>query len=195
MASAAGGLDALLHNTVSVTGLHGSDKINVIPSEVTAELDGRLLPDFRPEDLIAELHQIVGQDVAFEVTRHEPGPGRDGHGAVRHTLAGILQEMDPGGAPVPLLLSGYTDARVFSQLGIQTYGFNPMQLPEEFDFSKGSCTRPTSASRSKRSPSERTPFTRCCGDLADGRVQEHPASRIAKTQQLWPSIPLTWFQG
>jgi acetylornithine deacetylase/succinyl-diaminopimelate desuccinylase-like protein len=52
------------------------------------------------------------------------------------TLAGILKEMDPGGAPIPLLLSGYTDARVFAGLGIQTYGFNPMQLPEEFEFSK-----------------------------------------------------------
>ena len=52
------------------------------------------------------------------------------------TLAGILKGLDPGGAPIPLLLSGYTDARAFAQLGIQTYGFTPMQLPEDFDFSK-----------------------------------------------------------
>jgi acetylornithine deacetylase/succinyl-diaminopimelate desuccinylase-like protein len=127
--------DALLHNTVSVTGLHGSEQVNVIPSEVTAELDGRLLPGFGPADLIVELHQLVGQEVAFEVTRHEPGPGETDMGLF-DTLAGILKEMDPGGAPIPLLLSGYTDARVFAGLGIQTYGFNPMQLPEEFEFSK-----------------------------------------------------------
>jgi acetylornithine deacetylase/succinyl-diaminopimelate desuccinylase-like protein len=38
--------------------------------------------------------------------------------------------------PVPLLLSAVTDARFFSRLGIQTYGFLPMQLPEDFDFSR-----------------------------------------------------------
>ena len=129
------GLDPLLHNTVSVTGLHGSDKVNVIPSEVTAELDGRLLPGFGPADMMTELHQIVGDEVTFQVTRYEPGPEETDMGLF-DTLAGILKELDPGGAPIPLLLSGYTDARVFAGLGIQTYGFNPMQLPEEFEFSK-----------------------------------------------------------
>ena len=77
--------------------------------------------------------QIIS--VAFKATRHEPGPGETDIGLF-DTLAGILQRMDPGGAPIRLLLSGYTDARVFAQLGIQTYSFNPMQLPEEFEFSK-----------------------------------------------------------
>ena len=51
--------------------------------------------------------------MTFEVTRHEPGPGEPDLGLF-DTLAGILREMDPGGAPIPLLLSGYTDARAFS---------------------------------------------------------------------------------
>ncbi len=128
-------LDPILHNTVSVTGLHGSDKVNVIPSEVTAELDGRLLPGFGPGDMMAELHRAVGEEVTFEVTRYEPGPEETDMGLF-DTLAGILKGLDPSGAPIPLLLSGYTDARAFAQLGIQTYGFTPMQLPEDFDFSK-----------------------------------------------------------
>jgi acetylornithine deacetylase/succinyl-diaminopimelate desuccinylase-like protein len=127
-------LDPLLHNTVSVTGLRGSDKVNVIPSEVAAELDGRLLPGFGPGEMMDELHRVVGDEVTFEVTRYEPGPDKTDMGLF-DTLAGILRGMDPGGVPIPLLLSGYTDARVFSQLGIQTYGFNPMQLSEDFDFS------------------------------------------------------------
>jgi acetylornithine deacetylase/succinyl-diaminopimelate desuccinylase-like protein len=49
-------------------------------------------------------------------------------------LAAILREADPTGIPVPLMLSGSTDGGYFAQLGIQTYGFLPMNLPPEFDF-------------------------------------------------------------
>ena len=52
------------------------------------------------------------------------------------TLAGILKEADPEGVPIPLLLSGTTDGRFFARLGIQTYGFLPMQLPEGFNFTR-----------------------------------------------------------
>ncbi len=125
--------DPLLHNTVSATILHGSEKINVIPSEISVELDGRLLPGYQPDDLIGELRQIIGNHVELELLRHDSGPTEPDMGLF-DTLAGILREADPNGIPVPLLLTGATDARFFSQLGIQTYGFLPMPLPEDFNF-------------------------------------------------------------
>jgi acetylornithine deacetylase/succinyl-diaminopimelate desuccinylase-like protein len=125
--------DPLLHNTVSATVLHGSKKINVIPSEISVELDGRLLPGYQPDDLIGELRQIIGNHVELELLRHDSGPSEPDMGLF-DTLAGILREADPNGVPVPLLLTGATDARFFSQLGIQTYGFVPMPLPEDFNF-------------------------------------------------------------
>jgi acetylornithine deacetylase/succinyl-diaminopimelate desuccinylase-like protein len=125
--------DPLLHNTVSATILHGSEKINVIPSEISVELDGRLLPGYQPDDLIGELRQITGNHVELELLRHDSGPTEPDMGLF-DTLAGILREADPNGIPVPLLLTGATDARFFSQLGIQTYGFLPMPLPEDFNF-------------------------------------------------------------
>lgn len=124
--------DPLLHNTVSPTVLHGSQKINVIPSEISVELDGRLLPGYSPDDLLRELGQIQG-GVEFEVLRYDPCPGEPDMG-MYDRLAGILREADPRGVPVPWLLSGSTDARYFSRLGIQTYGFLPMQLPDDFNF-------------------------------------------------------------
>jgi acetylornithine deacetylase/succinyl-diaminopimelate desuccinylase-like protein len=127
--------NSILHNTVSPTILHGSTKINVIPSEVTVELDGRLLPGYHPDDMIAELHQIVGDDIEIEVVRHDPGPTEPDM-ELFDLLAGILRQSDPDGIPLPFLLSGVTDARFFSQLGIQTYGFLPMTLPEDFNFSQ-----------------------------------------------------------
>ena len=124
----------LLHNTASPTILRGSEKINVIPSQVSVELDGRLLPGFKPEDMLNEMRAIVGADVELEVVQFDPGPADPDMGLF-DTLAGILREADPTGTPIPLLLSGVTDGRFFSKLGIQTYGFLPMQLPEDFNFS------------------------------------------------------------
>ena len=127
--------DPLLHHTVSATILHGSNKINVIPGEVSVELDVRLLPGYQPDDAIMELRQVVGDDVEFEIVRFDPGPAETDMGLFEN-LAGILRETDPDGIPVPLLLSGTTDGRFFSRLGIQTYGFLPMSLPEDFNFSQ-----------------------------------------------------------
>jgi acetylornithine deacetylase/succinyl-diaminopimelate desuccinylase-like protein len=127
--------DPLLHNTVSPTILHGSSKVNVIPSAVSVELDGRLLPGYRPDDLISELSRIVGEDLEIEVIHHEPGPAEPDMGLFG-LLADVLRQADPDGIPVPLLLGARTDACFFSRLGIQTYGFLPMQLPEDFNFTQ-----------------------------------------------------------
>ena len=125
----------LFRNTVSPTILSGSTKINVIPSEVSVELDGRLLPGFKPEDMIRELKTVVGDEVQFETLQFVPGPAEPNMDLF-NTLAGILREADSEGIPIPLLLSAVTDARYFSQLGIQTYGYLPMLLPEDFNFTR-----------------------------------------------------------
>ena len=127
--------DPLLHNTVSPTILHASNKINVIPSEVSVELDCRLLPGFQPDDLIGELLKIVEDTLDIDVIRFDPGPGPSvPNMGLFDTLAGILKEADPDGTPVPMLLSAVTDGRFFSRLGIQTYGYLPMLLPKNFSF-------------------------------------------------------------
>jgi acetylornithine deacetylase/succinyl-diaminopimelate desuccinylase-like protein len=125
--------DPLLHNTVNATIVRGGDKINVIPAEATVERDGRLLPGFSADDLVRELQALIGPDVELAVLRHDPGPPEPDLG-LYDLLAGVLREADPSGVPVPLLLAAITDARHFSRLGIQTYGFLPMQLPPEMRF-------------------------------------------------------------
>jgi acetylornithine deacetylase/succinyl-diaminopimelate desuccinylase-like protein len=125
----------LLHNTISPTILHGSNKINVIPSEVSVELDGRLLPGLNPDDLIKELRKFTGKNAKFEVIRHDHSPVKTDMGLF-DTLAGILKELDPNGVPIPMLMAAFTDGRFFSRLGIQTYGYIPMKLPEEFKFTE-----------------------------------------------------------
>jgi acetylornithine deacetylase/succinyl-diaminopimelate desuccinylase-like protein len=125
--------EPMLRNTVSATIVHGGNKINVVPTEIELELDGRLLPGFGPDDLIAELRKVVGEDPEIELLRHDPGPS-DPDMTLFETLAHVLRELDPEGIPVPLLQVGVTDGRFFSRLGIQTYGFLPMRLPPDFAF-------------------------------------------------------------
>ena len=126
------GRKGILHNTVNVTIVRGGEKVNVIPSEAALELDGRRLPGFGPEDMGAELEDLLGDlesDVEIEVFRHDPGPSEPATGMFG-LLSEILCETDPEAVPVPWLVPGVTEGRVFSRLGIQTYGF----LPEGFGF-------------------------------------------------------------
>jgi acetylornithine deacetylase/succinyl-diaminopimelate desuccinylase-like protein len=125
--------DPLLHNTVSPTIVRGGEKINVIPGETSVELDIRLLPGSSPEQAFAELRDLAGVEVELELLRHDPAPALPDM-ALFGTLSGVLHELDSAAKPVPLLLPGVTDGRFFSKLGIQTYGFLPMQLPAEMRF-------------------------------------------------------------
>ncbi|MFL5701273.1 MAG: M20/M25/M40 family metallo-hydrolase [Ktedonobacteraceae bacterium] len=127
--------DPILHNTVNVTIIRGGEKNNVIPSEIVAVMDGRLLPGFSPDDMVSELQQLCGHEVRFEVTSYDPGPNEPDMGLFP-ILAGILSEADPQGTPLPLLMPAVTDGRFFARLGIQTYGFLPMILPEGFNFTE-----------------------------------------------------------
>jgi acetylornithine deacetylase/succinyl-diaminopimelate desuccinylase-like protein len=126
-------IEPALRNTVNATIVRGGEKINVIPSEIHVELDGRSLPGYGPEALMAEVRELVGDDVELELVRHDPGPAEPDMGLF-DTLGGVIRELDPEGIPVPLLQVGVTDGRFFSRLGIQTYGFLPMRLPEDFAF-------------------------------------------------------------
>lgn len=127
-------IESLLRNTVTPTIVRaGGPAINVVPAEATVDLDVRLLPGFTPDDALRELRPLIAPDVELTVLSFERGPAEVNMGLFG-TLASILREADPPGTPTPLMVNGVTDARFFAQLGIQTYGFLPMQLPAEFSF-------------------------------------------------------------
>ncbi|MGA2504184.1 MAG: M20/M25/M40 family metallo-hydrolase [Anaerolineales bacterium] len=123
----------LLHNTISPTILKASEKVNVIPSEASIGLDGRLLPGFSPKDMENEMHALLGADYDLEVLEYDPGPSAPDMGLF-NTLGAVIKESDPRGIAVPFVMSGVTDARFFTKLGIQTYGFTPLQLADDFSF-------------------------------------------------------------
>lgn len=126
-------LDAQLHNTVNATIVQGGEQFNVIPSQVVVSMDGRLLPGFTPQEMLTELRAIIGDEMELETTYFDPGQAEANLG-MYDTLAQILRESDPEGVPIPYMMPAVTDGRHFARLGIQTYGFLPIKLPEGFNF-------------------------------------------------------------
>jgi len=129
-------LEPQLHNTVNATAISGADYPRGIPDRIVLSLLCALLPGYGPDDVIAELRPIVGQDIELEIedtTFFEPGPAEPDMGLFG-ALADILREADPDGAPIPYSLMSGSDGRHLSRLGIQTYGFTPMQLPPGLRF-------------------------------------------------------------
>jgi acetylornithine deacetylase/succinyl-diaminopimelate desuccinylase-like protein len=127
--------DPLLHNTLSATIVRGGDMINVIPGEASLVLDGRMLPGLDQVEMVREVEAFIGGDADIKVTYFLPGPSLVNMGLF-DTLADILKSFDPEAIPIPFVGIGVSDARFFSKLGIQTYGFTPMILPKEIDFSR-----------------------------------------------------------
>jgi acetylornithine deacetylase/succinyl-diaminopimelate desuccinylase-like protein len=126
-------LEPLFRNTANATTVRGGEKPNVIPGEIVLGLDTRILPGQTPEDAVDELRSILGPDADVRVLLHDSAPAGEDDDLLDR-LGGILKELDPSAVSVPLLLPGSTDARFFSTLGIQTYGFTPMNLSADFDF-------------------------------------------------------------
>jgi len=133
MGDAGRNLEPLFRNTVNATIVRGGEKPNVIPSEIVLGLDGRLLPGFQPQDLFSELGAALGEDLDYEVLLYDRGTTETDFGLFPF-LADVLGQAHPGSHQVPYLLPGSSDARFFAQLGIQTYGFIPMNLPASFNF-------------------------------------------------------------
>ncbi len=119
----------LVHNTATPTVLDGGESTNVVPTEVTVDLDGRVLPGQTPQHLVHELREFAAGLAEFEIVQEEPASRADPDLTLFPLLADVLRERDPRGTPIPMLLPGYTDARYFTRIGIQTYGFLPMRLP------------------------------------------------------------------
>ncbi|HEY4691459.1 MAG TPA: M20/M25/M40 family metallo-hydrolase [Anaerolineae bacterium] len=125
-------LRASLHNTVSPTQLAAGTTPNVIPSVAEATLDGRLLPGFDQESFLAELRPRLGPRIEIEIEHYSPPLEVSADTPLFHAIESNLHRHDPQGIVVPYMLSGATDAKLFSQLGIKCYGFSPLRLrPDE----------------------------------------------------------------
>lgn len=126
---------ATFANSAQPTMLDAGYKMNVIPEFADASIDGRVLPGFEEEfdrtieELLNGQAEIV--EMFSDITMETTFDGR-----TVDTMAAALRAEDPGAIPVPYVLSGGTDAKQFAKLGIRAFGFIPLRLPPDLEFSK-----------------------------------------------------------
>ncbi len=130
--------NAILRNTVTLTGLQGSNKTNVIPAEATAEVDIRLLPDADPAAVLARLKQIVGDTAVAWTTLLAPKAPFESpiDTDLFRAIERAARERDPGAMVTTPMLTGATDRPTYRALGIVTYGFDPFKT-EASDAQRG----------------------------------------------------------
>lgn len=126
-------IGATLRDTANPTMLSAGYKANVIPSVAEATVDCRILPG-REEAFDRELAELLGPDVEREWLGLPPVETTFDGALVDAMTASITAE-DPGAKVLPYMLSGGTDAKSFQQLGIRNFGFAPLKLPADLDFS------------------------------------------------------------
>ena len=124
---------ATLQNTANPTMLDAGYKANVIPKEAQAVIDGRFLPGFEA-DLNRTLAEIVGPEIQIETVGRDIALEVPFDGPLVEAMKAAILKLDPEGIPVPYLMSGGTDNKALSELGIVGYGFSPLRLPADLDF-------------------------------------------------------------
>jgi len=131
--SAARMLGAVIRNTTNPTMLEAGYKVNVVPGEATARIDGRFLPGYEDEfwDTLAVL---AGPDIDITKDVHMGALENPYDGPVAAAMTASLLAEDPDAIVAPYLMSGGTDAKYWSDLGMTCFGFTPLRLPEDLDF-------------------------------------------------------------
>jgi acetylornithine deacetylase/succinyl-diaminopimelate desuccinylase-like protein len=125
---------ATLCHTANPTLLNAGYKVNVVPQTATAQLDCRFLPGYEDE-FFGELEKLLGPEVQVERMHRDIAVETTLDGELAAAMTAALHAEDPDGRAVPYCLSGGTDAKSFSRLGIRCFGFAPLRLPGDLDFS------------------------------------------------------------
>ncbi|WP_173063149.1 M20/M25/M40 family metallo-hydrolase [Phytohabitans houttuyneae] len=125
-------IGATLRDTANVTMFEAGYKANVVPSVARATVDGRMLPG-REAAFEAELARVLGPGVELEWDTLPP-VATPFDGALVDAMTAAIAAEDPGAAVLPYMLSGATDAKSFARLGIRHFGFAPLRLPPDLDY-------------------------------------------------------------
>lgn len=126
-------IEGTLSNTANATMLEAGYKHNVIPQSATATLDCRFLPD-REHELLTTIEELCGEYVDIDVVHRDVALQTPFDGELVHKMSKAIEAEDPGAHVLPYCLSGGTDNKHLSTLGITGYGFAPLRLPADLDF-------------------------------------------------------------
>ena len=126
-------IGATISNTANPTMLDAGYKANVIPASASAVVDGRFLPG--QENALAQtIQKLAGDEIEIEIQVRDIALEAEFSGRLVEAMCNAIYKEDKEGIPVPYLMSGGTDNKALSDLGIVGYGFSPLRLPEDLDF-------------------------------------------------------------
>jgi acetylornithine deacetylase/succinyl-diaminopimelate desuccinylase-like protein len=131
--SAARMLGAVIRNTTNPTMLGAGYKVNVVPGEATAHVDGRFLPG-HDDEFFATLAELVGEGIDIDYVSRQAGLETSFDGGLVEAMTASLLAEDPDARVAPYLMSGGTDAKHWDKLGVRCFGFTPLRLPADLDF-------------------------------------------------------------
>lgn len=126
-------LSAVIRNTCNPTMLDAGYKVNVVPGSATAHVDGRFLPG-HDDDFRETLAKLAGDEIEIEELTQMPGLETSYDGPIADAMTASILDEDPDALVSPYLMSGGTDAKHFNLLGIRAFGFAPLRLPADLDF-------------------------------------------------------------
>jgi acetylornithine deacetylase/succinyl-diaminopimelate desuccinylase-like protein len=127
-------IGATVRNTANPTRLEAGYKDNVIPGKASATIDCRTLPG-QAEIFLEQLRSVIGPDIEIEHLQQQAALETTFDGALIDAISDALRAEDPGARAVPYMLSGGTDAKAWTTLGIRCFGFAPLRLPADLNFS------------------------------------------------------------
>lgn len=126
-------LGAVIRNSTNPTRLQAGYKVNVVPGEANAWVDGRFLPGYEDE-FFDTLAALAGPDVEIVQETLMPGLETSYDGDVAEAITAAILDEDPDALVAPYLMSGGTDAKHWAPLGMKSFGFTALRLPAELDF-------------------------------------------------------------
>lgn len=125
---------ALVTNTVSITGLQGTNKINIIPPVATALVDCRLLPTWTANRWAAEVRRVIADDsIQIEVLENFPPSTSPLDTPLYRSVVEAVKRVHPGAGVTEALINGFTDSHLFREKGIVSYGFEAVAMTEKDD--------------------------------------------------------------
>ena len=126
-------IGAVIRNTANPTMLAAGYKTNVIPTDAQGTIDGRFLPGYEDE-FFATLHELAGPGIEFSLESKQDPWETPYDGDLVTAMTRSLIAEDPDAVVAPYLMSGGTDAKHFRKLGMRSYGFAPLRLSDDLDF-------------------------------------------------------------
>ena len=126
-------MENTIRNSSAPTVLSAGYKVNVIPGTAQAEVDIRVLPGTEKE-LLARVDELLGEGITREFLGHQAPVAAPIDSPWFDAMAQALRAADPQAVVVPYCMGGSTDAKAFTRLGIDCYGFAPLFVPQGYDY-------------------------------------------------------------